>query len=82
MLLIVKMYMQTFNCNFRMVQNAPVTCQLLTLSGHDVSVASSPGPLFIFAKIHHVGRAHSEREDFEKGARRDVIDPFHMKMHF
>ena len=26
-------------------------------------------------------RAHSEREDFAKSARRDVIDSFHMKMH-
>ena len=23
---------------------------------------------------------HSEREDFAKSARRDVLDPFHMKM--
>ena len=26
--------------------------------------------------------AHSEREDFAKSAWREVIDPFHMKMHF
>ena len=26
--------------------------------------------------------AHSECEDFAKSAQRDVIDPFHMKMHF
>ena len=29
-----------------------------------------------------MGGAHSEREDFAKSAQRDVIDPFHMKMHF
>ena len=29
-----------------------------------------------------MGGAHSEREDFAKSARRDVIDSFHMKMHF
>ena len=28
------------------------------------------------------GSMGSEREDFAKSARRDVIDPFHMKMHF
>ena len=27
------------------------------------------------------GRGHSDREDFAKSARRDVIDTFHMKMH-
>ena len=28
------------------------------------------------------GKGHSERKDFAKSAWRDVIDPFHMKMHF
>ena len=28
-----------------------------------------------------MGGAHSEHEDFAKSARRDVIDPVHMKMH-
>ena len=27
-----------------------------------------------------MGGAHSEREDFAKSARRDVMDPFHMKI--
>ena len=29
-----------------------------------------------------MGGANSESEDFVKSARRDVIDPFHIKMHF
>ena len=29
-----------------------------------------------------MGGAHSEHEDFAKRARRDVMDPFPMKMHF
>ena len=29
-----------------------------------------------------MGGTHSECEDFAKSARRDVIDQFHMKMHF
>ena len=28
------------------------------------------------------GPAHSELENFAKNARRDLIDPLHMKMHF
>ena len=29
-----------------------------------------------------MGGANPESEDFVKSARRDVIDPFHIKMHF
>ena len=29
-----------------------------------------------------MGGAHSEHKDFAKSARRDIIGPFHMKMHF